>query len=220
MDATVIVGIDASKDRLDVQVRPEGAAFHVARDAEGIAALATRLVALAPRAVGLEGEPDRTSLRGSDVPANGGHETVVTAGLAAAGLPVVVVNPARVRRFAQALGQRAKTDPIDAGVIAHFVGATKPAMRPLPDAQTRLLADLLARRRQIVAMIGAERQRERHAPDRVARSIRRLVGAMEKELSSLDGDIDGAVRGSPAWAAPGRICCAPCRASGPPSRAR
>jgi transposase len=185
MEATVIVGIDVSKDRLDVHVRPERVAFHVGRDGEGIAALATRLVALAPRAVGLE--------------ATGGYETVVTAGLAAAGLPVVVVNPAQVRRFAQALGQRAKTDPIDAGVIAHFVEATKPAVRPLPDAQTRLLADLIARRRQIVAMIGAERQREKHAPDRVVCSIRRLVRALEKELVSLDGDIDGAVRGSPAW---------------------
>jgi transposase len=185
MEATVIVGIDVSKDRLDVHVRPERVAFHVGRDGEGIAALATRLVALAPRAVGLE--------------ATGGYETFVTAGLAAAGLPVVVVNPAQVRRFAQALGQRAKTDPIDAGVIAHFVEATKPAVRPLPDAQTRLLADLIARRRQIVAMIGAERQREKHAPDRVVCSIRRLVRALEKELVSLDGDIDGAVRGSPAW---------------------
>ena len=114
---------------------------------------------------------------------------------------MVVVNPAQVRAFAQALGQRAKTDPIDAGVIAHFVEATKPAIRPLPDAATRLLADLVARRRQIVAMIGAERQRADSAltDKRLQKSIARLLKALQKELSSLDADIDDAVRGSPAW---------------------
>jgi transposase len=124
---------------------------------------------------------------------------VVAAGLAGAGLPVVVVNPAQVRAFANALGKRAKTDPIDAAVIAHFVAATTPAIRPLPDAATQLLGDLVARRRQIVAMIGAERQREKRAPARIARSIQRLAKALEKELASLDRDIDDAVRGSPVW---------------------
>ena len=111
----------------------------------------------------------------------------------------MVFNPAQVRAFAGALGRRAKTDPIDAAVIAHFVAATRPPIRPLPDGETRLLADLVARRRQIVAMIGAERQREKRAPARIARSIRRLVKTLEKELAALDGDIDDAVRGSPAW---------------------
>lgn len=185
MDATVIVGIDVSKERLDVHVRPSAEAFFVTRDGEGIAALAVRLAALAPTAIAVE--------------ATGGFETVVAAGLAGAGLPVVVVNPAQVRAFAQALGQRAKTDPIDAAVIARFAEATRPAIRPLPDEETQLLADLVARRRQIVAMIGAERQREKRAPARVRRSIARLVKALEKELASLDGDIDDAVRGSPAW---------------------
>ena len=184
MDA-VCIGIDVSKDRLDVHVLPGGEAFHVPRDGAGIAELCGRLVLLAPGAVALE--------------ATGGFETVVAAGLAAAGLPVVVVNPAQVRAFAQALGQRAKTDPIDAGVIARFTQATRPAIRPLPDAETQLLADLVARRRQIVAMIGAERQREMRAPARVQKSIRRLVKALEKELASVDTEIDGAVRGSSAW---------------------
>lgn len=185
MDTTVVVGIDVSKDRLDVHVRPGNEAFFVKRDGEGIAALVERLSPLAAAAVAVE--------------ATGGFETVVAAGLAAAGLPVVVVNPAQVRAFAQALGRRAKTDPIDAAVIAHFVAATRPAIRPLPDAATQLLADLVARRRQIVAMIGAERQRQTRAPARIARSIARLVKALEKELASLDGDLDEAVRGSPAW---------------------
>lgn len=185
MDAGVIVGIDVSKARLDVHVLPMEEKFAVARDGDGIAALADRLAGLAVAAVGVE--------------ATGGFETVVAAGLAAAGLAVVVVNPAQVRAFAKALGQRAKTDPIDAAVIARFIAATQPAIRPLPDDETQLLADLVARRRQIVTMIGAERQREKRAPVRIRRSIQRLVKALEKELTSLDGDIDDAVRGSPAW---------------------
>ena len=185
MDATVIVGIDVSKDRLDVAVRPGGEAFFVRRDGDGIAALIERLMPLDPVAIAVE--------------ATGGFETVVAAGLAGAGLPVVVLNPAQVRAFANALGKRAKTDPIDAAVIANFVEATKPAIRPLPDEDTQLLADLVSRRRQIVAMIGAERQRQKRAPARIAKSIVRLVKALEKELASLDHDIDDAVRGSPAW---------------------
>lgn len=185
MEKTCFVGIDVSKDRLDVHVVPEGAAFAVARDGAGIEALAARLSALSCALVAVE--------------ATGGFETVVAAGLAAAGLPVAVVNPAQVRAFATALGKRAKTDPIDAAVIARFAAATKPAVRPLADEATRLLADLVARRRQIVAMIGAERQREKRAPARVKKSIARLVKALERELASLDGDIDDAVRGSPVW---------------------
>jgi len=124
----------------------------------------------------------------------------VAASLAAAGLAIVVVNPAQVRSFAQALGKRAKTDPIDAGVIAHFLEATKPQIRPLPDEETRLLADLVARRRQIVAMIVAERQRQKRLTNRrLQKSIARLLAALQKELSSLETGIDETVRGSPAW---------------------
>jgi transposase len=185
MDATVIVGIDVSKDRLDVHVRPGGSVFWVSRDGDGIASLIEQLGRFSVKAVAVE--------------ATGGFERVVAAGLAGAGLPVVVVNPAQVRAFANALGKRAKTDPIDAAVIAHFVEATAPVIRPLLDHETRLLADLVARRRQIIAMIGAERQREMRAPARIAKSIRRLVKALEKELAVIDGDIDEAVRGSPVW---------------------
>ncbi|MEN0654401.1 MULTISPECIES: IS110 family transposase [Hyphobacterium] len=178
------VGIDVSKDRLDVHVEG-GEAFTCPRDTESIEALAQRLCALQPGAIGVE--------------ATGGFETVVAAGLAGQGLPVVVVNPAQIRAFANALGKRAKTDPIDAAVIARFVAATDPEIRPLKDEETRLLSDLVSRRRQIVAMIAAERQRERRAPPRVQRSIARLVRALERELASLDGDIDEAVRSCPAW---------------------
>ncbi len=182
----VIVGIDVAKDRLDVAVRPSGEAFHVARTAAGLDVLLERLKPLPPYLVVLE--------------ASGGFETVVAASLAAAGLPVLVVNPAQVRSFAKALGQRAKTDPIDAAVIAHFAEATRIVPRPLPDEATRFLADLVARRRQIVEMIGAERQREKRATPRLKKSIARLIKALEKELSSLNEDIDDAVRGTPAWA--------------------
>lgn len=185
MDA-IVVGIDVSKDRLDVAVRPSGAVFAVARDAEGLQGLVERLAGLDPAVVALE--------------ATGGYEMVVAASLAAAGLAVVVVNPAQVRAFAQALGRRAKTDPLDAQVIAHFAEATKPEVRPLPDAQTQFLADLVARRRQIVAMIVAERQRQtRLTEPRLQRSIARLLAALQKELSSLEADIEEAVRGQPAW---------------------
>src|SRR5581483_30852 len=126
MDA-VFVGIDVSKDRLDVHVLPSGEAFAVARNGEGLAELNERLGALAATTIAVE--------------ATGGFETVAAASLASAGLPVVVVNPAQVRAFAQALGKRAKTDPIDAAVIARFVQATKPEVRPLPDEQTQALAD-------------------------------------------------------------------------------
>jgi transposase len=186
MDATV-VGIDVAKDRLDVCVRPGNESFVIARSGAGIEDLVERLQKLSPRIVAIE--------------ATGGFETVVAAGLAAAALPVVVVNPAQVRAFAQALGKRAKTDPIDAAVIAHFAEATKVEPRPLPDAMTRLLADLVARRRQIVEMMAAEGQRGRRLTHkRLQNSIARLRKALEKELAELDSEIGDHVRGSPVWA--------------------
>jgi transposase len=111
-----------------------------------------------------------------------------------------VVNPAQVRAFALALGKRAKTDPLDAGVIAHFAEATKPAVRLLLDAETQCLAGLLARRAQIIDMIVAEPQRQQRLTDkRLQRSITRLLAALQKELSPLEADIDDTVRGSPVW---------------------
>jgi len=182
----IAVGIDVSKDRLDIAVRPGGEAFTVERNGAAVEQLADRLPTLAPHVVALE--------------ATGGFETIAAATLAAAGLPVVIVNPAQVRAFAKAIGQRAKTDPIDAAVIAHFAEATKPQVRPLPDEATRLLADLVARRRQIVEMIGAERQREKRiTAAHLRKSIERLVRALEKELAGLNTDIDDTVRGSPVW---------------------
>jgi len=185
MDA-VIVGIDVAKDKLEVSVRPSGERFVVSRDEPGIEALKQRLSELRPSVVGLE--------------ATGGYETVVAASLSAAGLPVVVVNPAQVRAFAKALGKRAKTDPIDAAVIAHFLESTKPEVRPLPDEATRQLGDLVSRRSQILTMMTAEQQRKKHRPNkRMLASIERLLAALQRELSDLDGQIREAIQASPVW---------------------
>lgn len=185
MDA-VIVGIDVAKDKLDVGVRPSGERFVVSRAEAGLEELKNRLGKLGAAVVGLE--------------ATGGYETVVAASLSAAGLPVIVVNPAQVRAFANALGKRAKTDPIDAAVIAHFIEATKPKVRPLPDEATRQLSDLVGRRSQIVAMIVAEQQRKKHRPNpRMLASVERLLAALQRELSDLDGQIREAIKASPVW---------------------
>jgi transposase len=185
MDAT-IVGIDVSKDRLDVHVLPGGETFFVGNDATGLEALIARLDGLSPGLVALE--------------ASGGFERLATAALAAAGLAVAVVNPAQVRAFAAALGKRAKTDPIDAAVIARFAVGAGVEARPLADTESRLFADLVARRRQITAMIVAEEARARRAVGRqLKKSIARLLAALRRELASLDGEIDDQIRTSPLW---------------------
>ena len=185
MDA-IFVGIDVSKDRLDVHVCPSGEAFAVSRDGKGLQELIDRLRILAPQLIAIE--------------ATGGFETIAAAALAGAALPLAIVNPAQVRHFARAIGKRAKTDPIDAAVIARFAEAVKPEIRPLPDAQARLLGELVARRRQIVGMTVAERQREqRTAIARVRKSILRHIKMLEKELAEIDNDVGTLVRGSPAW---------------------
>jgi transposase len=183
---TIYVGIDVSKDRLDVHVRPSREAFAVSRDGKGLEQLIERLQALSPRLIAIE--------------ATGGFETIAAAAIAGATLPLAIVNPAQVRHFAQAVGKRAKTDPIDAEVIARFAEAVKPEPRALPDEQARLLAELVARRRQIIEMIVAERQREKRAENvRVRKSLARTIKTLEQELPQIDNDIDTLVRGSPAW---------------------
>jgi transposase len=185
MEHTTWVGIDVSKDRLDVHVLPSAEAWATSRDAAGLAELCRRL----------EGMSGVVA-----VEATGGYESIVAASLSSAGLPVVVVNPAQVRAYAKALGQRAKTDPIDARVIAKFVKATEPVVRPMPDQATRMLADMLARRRQIVEMIVSEGQRlQRSELARVRKSIERVLAALKRELGDVDQDIDTTMRGSPVW---------------------
>jgi len=185
MDA-IVVGIDVSKDRLDVHVLPSGEAFFVTNDAAGVETLAGRLARLGPSVVALE--------------ATGGFELLAASTLSAAGVPVVVVNPAQVRSFADALGKRAKTDPIDAAVIARFAVASGVKAKPLADEQTRLFAELITRRRQIGAMIVAEEARLTRAANRqLKKSISRLLVALRREMETLDDDLDSQVRTSPLW---------------------
>lgn len=182
----MFVGIDVAKDRLDVHVRPVGESFVVARDGEGIEELAKRLNAVTPTLVVLE--------------ATGGFETVVAAGLAAAGLPVAVINPRQIRDFARATARLAKTDTLDAAVIAHFAEAVNPPVRLLADPQQRLLGELMARRRQLIEMIVAEGNRRRLLTARRAlKSVDRVLAVLKAQLEEIDHDIDIAVRGTPAW---------------------
>lgn len=181
-----IVGIDVSKDHLDVAVIPHGEGFQVGNDDAGISELAKRFAAHPPHVIALE--------------ATGGFENLAAAGLTAAGFAVIIINPAQVRAYANAVGKRAKTDAIDAGLIAAFVQATKPQIRPLPDAQTQELSELVTRRRQIVQMITAEENRSRMVVAKQSRkSIKRLLAALRRELESLDADLDDHIRNSPVW---------------------
>lgn len=182
----VYVGIDVAKDRLDVHVRPQGEAFALARDADGLELLCARVSELAPALVVLE--------------ATGGFETTVAAALAAAKLPLAVVNPRQIRDFARATGRLAKTDALDAAAIAHFAEAVKPQPRPLPDAAARALGELVTRRRQVVDMMVAERQRARQLTQRrLLKGVARHLAMLQKELSTLEQDLDTTVRGTPAW---------------------
>ncbi|HLO65181.1 MAG TPA: IS110 family transposase [Azonexus sp.] len=183
--ALVYVGIDVSKDRLDVWVHPKGEAFSSRQEVDAIDYVVRRLSGLSAQVIALE--------------ATGGYERAVVAALSLAGLPVVVVNPAQVRSFARALGQQAKTDAIDARIIAQFAAATRPQIRPLPDDSTAALAELVARRRQVVDMISAEKQRLPLSAVPVQKSIRRVVKALERELEGLNAGIDGLIRTSEVW---------------------
>lgn len=182
------VGIDVSKSWVDVQVRPDGTAFRCPTDSEGLVELVRRVRPLQPCLIVME--------------ASGGYEGIVAASLAEAGLPVAIVNPRQVRRFAEALGQLAKTDAIDARVIAHFAEAVRPPPRPLPDAMMLQLQELLARRRQLVVMINAEKQRFARAESKVTRrSHKTMLKSLEVERGRIDRAIDKLVHASPLWCA-------------------
>lgn len=185
------VGVDVSKRRLDIHPRPSGEGSAVDHDDEGVAALVGRLVALAPALVALE--------------ATGGMEVRLAAALAAAGLPVAVVDPRRVRAFARATGRLAKTDRLDAAVIARFAEAVRPPVRPLPDEATRRLGALVARRRQPLEMPVAERDR-RHAAEplmheRIDAHLCWLGEALGEALAEIERDLDEAVREGSVWRA-------------------
>ena len=175
MDAPV-VGIDVVRDRLDTHVHPSEANFAVDRTAEGVEQLCERLRPLKPKLVVLE--------------ATGGLEAMVARALTTWRLPAVIVNPAQVRAFAHASGQRAKTDRIDATVIARFAAATNPPVRARADAETQGFADLVTRRRQIVGLIASERQRASQAPSCIRDSVRCVKEVLGQEQSVIDRSID------------------------------
>lgn len=185
METELFVGIDVAKAELAIAVRPTGEAWTAAHDEEGIPVLVSRLAALHPTLVVLE--------------ATGGLEVGLAAELATAGVPVAVVNPRQVRRFAQGIGQLAKTDALDAQVLAHFAQVVRPTPRPLADAQAQQLSALLARRRQVIGMLVAERQRFATALPRIQARIRRHLTWWESELADLDQQLQDAVQASPLW---------------------
>ncbi len=181
----IFIGIDVSKAQLDVAMRPTGQRESVANDKSGIKALVKRLAKIQPAWIVLE--------------ATGGLERALTHALVGAELPVVVVNPRQVRDFAKATGQLAKTDSIDADILARFAEAVRPALRPLPDALTLELRALTARRRQIIEMIGAERNRLATASKTVRKRIDAHIRWLAQELERADQDLDRSIRQSPIW---------------------
>lgn len=183
----LFVGIDVSKERLDTALRPSGERWATPNEAHGISTLCRRLQPLAPTLIVLE--------------ATGGLELPVVGALAAAGLPVVVVNPRQVRDFAKATGQLAKTDTLDAAVLAHFAEAVRPPVRPLPDAATQALDALLTRRRQLLEMRTAEQNRLGSAPPPVRRGITQHLHWLDRQLAQMDEDLTRTIRESPVWRA-------------------
>lgn len=183
------VGIDVSKDHLDIAVRPIGRLspdhWTTPNDEGGIGEVVSRLRESRPTLVVLE--------------ATGGLELPLVAGLAAAALPVVVVNPRQARDFAKATGKLAKTDKVDAKVLAHFAEAVRPDPRPLADEQTRELSDLLARRRQVVEMMTAEKNRLHTSTTHVRARVQTHVDWLMRDLHELDHELQRMVRESPVW---------------------
>lgn len=182
------VGIDVSKGVLDVHVRPDAAARQFPNTSEGIASLCDWLRSLDVTLVVLE--------------ASGGYENEVLATLSLGALPVCLINPKRVRDFAKARGQLAKTDAIDAAVLADFADTFRPPIRPLPDAEAQKLQALLTRRTQLVAMRTMEKNRLAVLTDsRVRRSVQNVIRTLDREIRQADKDLTSAIRDCPEWAA-------------------
>jgi transposase len=186
MEHAYFVGIDVSKAHLDVHVRPTGDSFRVPHDDAGFATLLERVRPLMPTVVVLE--------------ATGGYEMPLAATLAGAGLPVAIVNPRQIRHFARATGQLAKTDLLDARVIALFAEAIRPTPRLIPDEQAQALGEVIARRRQLVEMLGAELNRRRLLRDRrLQHHLDAHIAWLEEALRRLDHDLTTLIRSTPLW---------------------
>jgi transposase len=186
MTATTLnIGIDVSKARLDVALRPTGRAWQVGNDPAGIADLVEHLATLAPDRIVLE--------------ATGGLEAPVAGALAVAGLPVAVVNPRQVRDFAKGTGRLAKTDALDAAVLAHFAEAVQPPPRPLPDAAAQHLSALLTRRSQLVEMLTAEQNRLGSTPPALRPGVSAHLAWLRQALRAVEAELATAIRESPVW---------------------
>ena len=185
MSTEYFVGIDVSKDTLDVCAYPTQDTFRVPNSPDGLDELIKRLKPIEPRLIVFE--------------ATGGYETLAVSSLAAAGLPVVVVNPRQIRDFAKSIGRLAKTDVIDAGVIARFASAVRPELRPLKDSPSRELTGLVTRRRQIVDMIVAETNRLNAATRRNRRDIQTHIRWLQKRQDQIDDEIKRDIKNSPLW---------------------
>jgi transposase len=184
----MVIGIDVAKDELVVAARPSGERWTVANGEAGVQTLTARLRREGPERIVLE--------------ATGGYELLAVAALAAATLPVVVVNPRQVRDFARATGQLAKTDRIDAEVLALFAERVQPAVRPVPDQEAQELTGVLARRRQLLEMLGAERNRLGQVFGRgraVQKSLQQHIAYLERQLRGVDTDLGALLRRTPAW---------------------
>jgi transposase len=182
------VGIDVSKDHLDVAVRPDGTHRQLPNTDDGLDQLVALLGPLGPTLIVLE--------------ATGGYQRRAVAALSLAGLPVAVVNPARVREFARAAGRLAKTDAVDAAVLAAFADRMRPPVRPLPGADAQRMQALLARRGQLIGMRTMERNRLGSATDRaVRRSIEAHLAWLDEQVGGAEQGLDAAIEASPVWRA-------------------
>jgi transposase len=179
------VGIDVSKNTLDLIVRPTGTRQQQPNDVDGIAALVKQVRQLRPALVVCE--------------ATGGWERLLVGALAAARLPIVVVNPRQVRDFAKATGRLAKTDRLDAEVIARFAEAVQPQPRALPSTAAQALDELVTRRQQLLEMRTAEGNRRRLATGRLRQQLDEHLAWLDRQLQDLDNDLDDLLRRSPVW---------------------
>ena len=186
-DSSVFVGVDVSKAQLDVAVSSSKEATTFSNSEPGIVQLLEWIAGVSPALVVME--------------ATGGFEVAAAAALAAADLPVVIANPRQVRDFAKATGQLAKTDDLDAHILALFAERVRPAVRPLPDEKARALDAIIGRRRQIIEMIVAEKNRLGFALPPVQKGIKKHIRWLERQLSDVDHDLDDLIRHSPVWRA-------------------
>jgi transposase len=183
----VFVGIDVGKGQLDVARSDQDDVVQLANDREGIQELVRRLTEIEPQLVVLE--------------ATGGFEVLAAAALAAAEIPVVIANPRQTRDFARSVGRLAKTDTIDARGLAQFAARVRPDVRALPTEEARALGALVSRRRQIIEMITAEKNRLGFAARTVQKGIEKHIKWLERQLADVDSDLDEMIRKSPVWAA-------------------